>query len=60
MKKLTLALAALAAVGFAIPSMTSVARAEDKVIIKKGGHHHDWMRAHAESKKKIIIKKDRD
>jgi hypothetical protein len=56
MRKLVLALAALAAVGLALP-VTSSARAEEsRVIIKHGdrGLHRGWEHHHA--KKVVIIK----
>jgi Ni/Co efflux regulator RcnB len=50
MRKLVVALAALAVVGLAVP-MSVPAEAAKTVIIKKGRHHHHH---HAD---KIIIKK---
>lgn len=55
MRTLAIALAAFAAVGIALP-MTSPARAEEKVIIKKGDRDHDWYRHHHHHKKVVVIK----
>ena len=56
MRKLAIALAALAAVGFAIPLISS-AKAEDTVVIKKDGDHDRDMHRH--HKKIVIIKHHR-
>jgi len=56
MRKFAIALAALAAVGFAIPLISSV-KAEDTVVIKKDGDHDRDMRRH--HKKIVIIKHHR-
>jgi Ni/Co efflux regulator RcnB len=58
MRKFVLALAAVASVGLIVPTMTSVARAEDRVVIKeRGDHHRDWHRHHHHDKKVVVIKK---
>jgi Ni/Co efflux regulator RcnB len=51
MRKILLSLAALAALGIALPAATSTADAREVVIIKKKhrhhwdrGHHHGWYR----------------
>jgi hypothetical protein len=56
MRKFAIALAALAAVGFAIPLISS-AKAEDTVVIKKDGDHDRDMHRH--HKKIVIIKHHR-
>ena len=54
MRKLLIALSALAALGIALPATTGVAQAETKkIIIKRGHHHHHDHHHHA---KKVIIK----
>jgi hypothetical protein len=53
MRKLALALSALAIVGFAAPLVTSASA--ETVIVKK--HHHDWDRPHH---KTVIIKHGHD
>jgi Ni/Co efflux regulator RcnB len=50
MRKIAIAIAALAAVGIAMPLTTSVRANESKVVIKEGERHHH--RHHA----KIVIK----
>ena len=66
MRKITLAVAALAAIGFVLPVMP--ASAENAVIIKTD-HDRDWQRHHRHNKivvlhhKKIVVLKthhDRD
>ena len=60
MRKLFIALTALAAVGIAMPIMTGTAKAEEKkVVIKKGDRDHYW-RHHHHAKKVIIKKGDHD
>ena len=45
MRKLVLTLAAVAAVGFALPVMSNPAEARDVVVIKRDrGYHHGWYR----------------
>ena len=44
MKKFGYVVAALAAIAIAVPSIASA----ETVVIKRGGHHHDWDRARAE------------
>ena len=59
MRKLGLALAALAAIGVALPITSSASRAEEsRVIIKHGdrGLHRGWERHHA---KMVVIVKHR-
>jgi len=54
MRKILLALAAIATVGIAVPAITSQASAKT-VIVKHGGvnhHHGGWHRGHA---KKVVI-----
>ncbi len=52
MRKILLALAAIATVGIAVPAATSQASAET-IIVKRGGHHHGgWHRGHA---KKVVV-----
>ena len=49
MRKIVLALAAIAAVGFTLPVVSAPAEAKKVVIIKKGHHahgHHGWNRGH--------------
>jgi hypothetical protein len=57
MRKFAIAFAALAALGIAIP-LTSSAKAEDTVVIKKDGDHDRDMHRH--HKKIVIIKHHRD
>jgi hypothetical protein len=56
MRKFAIAFAALAALGIAIPLISSV-KAEDTVVIKKDGDHDRDMRRH--HKKIVIIKHHR-
>ena len=56
MRKIAIAFAALAAFGIAMP-LTSSAKAEDTVIIKKDGDHDRDMHRH--HKKIVIIKHHR-
>jgi hypothetical protein len=44
MKKFGYVVAALGAIAIAAPTIASA----ETVIIKRGGHHHDWNRSHAE------------
>jgi hypothetical protein len=53
MRKLVLTLAALAAVGIALPVVSNSANAETVVIKKSGGHHYGW-RHH--DRKRVIIR----
>jgi len=46
MRKIILTLAALAAVGIALPAATNSASAETVVIKKDRGHHYGWDRGH--------------
>ena len=55
MRRFTIAFAALAAFGIAMP-FTSSAKAEDTVVIKKDGDHDRDMRRHH---KKIVVIKHR-
>jgi hypothetical protein len=57
MRKLFIALSAIAAVGIAMPAMSGTAHAE-KIVIKKGdrGHHYGW-RHHHHHHTKIIIRR---
>jgi len=58
MRKIMIALSALAAIGIAMPGMTGAAQAETKkIIIKKGdrGHHYGW-RHHHHHGTKVVIK----
>jgi len=58
MRKILLALAAVATVGIAVPSATSQASAET-IVVKRGGHHHGgWHRGHR-SHKVVIVKRGR-
>jgi hypothetical protein len=52
MRKIAIAIAALAIAGFAAPSMQT-ANAET-IVVKKGGHDRDWERHH--HKKVVVIK----
>ncbi len=56
MRKLVIALSAIAAVGIAMPVMTGAAQAET-IVIKKGdrGHHYGWRHHHHHTK--VIIKR---
>jgi hypothetical protein len=56
MRKFAIAFAALAAFGIAVP-LTSSAKADDTVVIKKDGDHDRDMHRH--HKKKIVIIKHR-
>jgi hypothetical protein len=57
MRNITLAIAALAAIAFALP--VTAASAEDAVVIKTHrDHDHDWYRRH--HKKIVVIGHDRD
>jgi hypothetical protein len=55
MRKAILILAAIAAIGFTLP-VVSTAEAQDKVVIKSGdrGHHRGWHRGH---RKVVVIKR---
>ena len=55
MRKIVLTLAALAAVGFALPVATNSASAETVVIKQNHGHHYGWRNHRAE--KVVIVKK---
>jgi hypothetical protein len=57
MRKIILALAAVAAVGIAMPVVSNSANAET-VVIKKSRHHHDWhpWRHHRE---RVVIREHR-
>jgi len=57
MRKIALAIAALAIVGFAAPSVQT-ANAETIVMKKDRGHDRDWGRHH--HKKVVVIKHRRD
>lgn len=57
MRKLVLALSAVAALGLAMPLVTTPAEAETtKVVIKKRDHHKHWNRGH---RKVVVIKNKR-
>ena len=56
MRKLLIALSALAALGIAMPIMTGTAQADEKkIVIKRGHRHHDFDRHRHHAK--VIIKK---
>jgi hypothetical protein len=58
MRKLVIALAAISALGFAIPVSTTQAEAQTIVIKKGGGHHHGgWRRSHNRADRVVIVKK---
>lgn len=57
MRKVIVALAALAAIGFIAPTIQS-ANAETVVVKKDGDHDRDWNRHH--HKKVVIVKHRRD
>jgi len=61
MRKIIIALAALAAFGLALPAFSS-AKAEDaKIVIGTGDHHDDnYRRHHRHHHKVVVIKKDHD
>jgi hypothetical protein len=57
MRKVVLALAAVASVGLIVPVINS-ARAEDRIVIRERGdhhHHHRWHRDH--DRKVVVIKR---
>ena len=59
MRNITLAIAALAAIAFALP--IAAANAEDAVVIKTHrDHHHDWYRHHHHKKIVVIRHHDHD
>jgi len=60
-RKITVTLAALAAVGFMMPLTAAKAEGE-RVVIKEGGHHHPhyWHRDHHHQKVVVIKKHRRD
>lgn len=64
MRKIAIALAALAALGLSVPMSSAVKAQEAKVVIKSGDRdrHHDrrWHRDRDHRKKVVIIKKHRD
>jgi Spy/CpxP family protein refolding chaperone len=55
MRKIVLTLAALAAVGIALPVATQPASANTVVIKKDRGHHYGWRNHRAE--RVVIVKK---
>jgi Spy/CpxP family protein refolding chaperone len=55
MRKIILTLAALAAVGIALPVATTSASAETVVIKQNRGHHYGWRNHRAE--RVVIVKK---
>ena len=55
MRKLVLTLAAIAAVGFALPAVSNTANAETVVIKQNHGHHYGWRNHRAE--RVVIVKK---
>ena len=55
MRKIILTLAALAAVGIALPVATQSANAETVVIKQNRGHHYGWRNHRAE--RVVIVKK---
>lgn len=57
MQKIILALGAVAVLGVTLPLATP-ANAEDKTVIVKHGHHHDWDMHHHH--KTVIIKHGHD
>jgi hypothetical protein len=54
MRKLVLALAAVAAVGIALPIVSVPAQAEKVVIIKKKRHHDHWWHRHHHRDRVIV------
>jgi hypothetical protein len=52
MRKVLLALAAIATVGIAVPAATSQASAKTIIVKHGGGYHGGWHRGHA---KKVVI-----
>jgi hypothetical protein len=61
MRKFVLILGALAAIGFAVPTMTTSAEAQTVVIKKKGdrGHHYGWDRDRHE-RRTVVIRRGSD
>ena len=57
MRKLVLALAAVAALGIAAPVVTSSPASAETTIIKQRGGDHNFRRAHNRADKVVIIKK---
>ena len=57
MRKLVLTLAALAAVGIALPVASNTANAETVIIKQNRGHHYGWRNHRAE--RVVIVKKKR-
>ncbi len=64
MRKIVLTLAALAAVGFVVPMITSAKAEENRVVIKEHGerhhmdrgHHYGWDRGH---RNQVVVIKHR-
>jgi hypothetical protein len=54
MRKIVLALAAVAAFGLALPLVPGAKAEEARVVVKTGERHHHWNRGH---RKVVIIKK---
>jgi hypothetical protein len=53
MRKLILALAAIATAGIAVPAATSTPASAETIIVKRGGHHGGW---HPHARKVVIVK----
>ncbi|MET0219660.1 MAG: hypothetical protein ABW213_03275 [Tardiphaga sp.] len=53
MRKLILAIAAIATVGIAVPAATSTPASAETIIVKHGGHRGGW---HPHARKVIIVK----
>jgi ABC-type sugar transport system substrate-binding protein len=56
MRKIVLALAAVAAVGLALPIVSVPAQAEKVVIVKKRNHDHWWHRHHHHHRDRVIVR----
>lgn len=60
MRKIVLTLAALAAVGFVVPTLTSAKAEENKVVIKDRGDRHHMDRGwHRGDRNKVVVIKHR-
>jgi len=57
MRKLIMTMAAVAAFGVAVPTIAATPASAETIIIKKGGHHDGWRRAHNRSERVVIVKK---
>lgn len=58
MRKVLLALAAVATVGIAIPAATSQASARTIIVKQGGGHHGGWHR-HGGGRKVVVVRHGR-